>query len=490
MKPHLFTAFAATSCLLIGSGLKGQQVQREKKDVPNIILIQVDQMRPDHLGAKTPALMKLASQGVLFSHAYTASPVCQPSRNSIITGLYNSQTGICGNQSNPINADLRNSTFMNRLQDAGYYTAMIGKHHYIDRYAVGIDAVKEDAAAVKAYGFDFIIQCMDVGEHTPNEDNSENIDDYIYYLRSKGLEKKYFSEVQNGIKTGHHPLALEDSEDGYIGTEAVKFVKNYKRKQPFYLNVSFIGPHPPYMVPGEFRTRPEDTKPPVLAAPSAETARRRAVYADMCTHIDNYIAQLVEALKSMGLYENTTIIFVADHGDNLGDYGIWDKRYFYEQSVGVPMLMSGKGITGTSKRFEAVVSKALVSTLDIYPTVLALAGIDMAPAERPGKNLLEQVNKDNPSAFRSAVFSQLGTSCMIRTPGWKMVFDPEQGGTVFLFNLIADPGELINLAGVAGYETITSQLTSELLSHNISLNQYTQAKEQMRLQKVRVRYTD
>jgi len=181
---------------------------------------------------------------------------------------------------------------------------------------------------------------------------------------------------------------------------------------------------------------------------------------------------------------------VADHGDNLGDYGIWDKRYFYEQSAGVPFFMCGKNITGTNKRFEAIVSKALVSTLDIYPTVLALAGIDLPVGERPGRNLLEIVNEDNPFAFRSAIFSELGTSTMIRTSGWKMVFDPEQGGTVYLFNLITDPDELVNLAGVAGYESITAELTREMLSHYISMHQYTQEKEQMRLQKVRIRDID
>ncbi len=379
---------------------------------------------------------------------------------------------------------------MNRLQDAGYYTALIGKHHYIDRYAVGIDVVKEDADAIKAYGIDFLVQCLDVGEHIPNADKTENIDDYIYYLRSKGLEKKYFDEVKSGLKTRKHPLNPDDSEDGFIGQEAVKFVRNFKGNQPFYMNVSFIGPHPPYMVPGEFHTLPENTRPPVEAVPSPETARKRAVYEDMCTNIDNYVALLVKALKEKGLFEKTVILFVADHGDNLGDYGIWDKRYFYEQSAGVPMFISGKAITGTNLRYEAVVSKALVSTLDIYPTVLSLAGIDSPVNERPGRNLIEIINNDNPLFFRDAVFSELGTCSMIRTAGWKMVFDPEQGGTVYLFNLVVDPGEINNLAGVAGYENITAELTGKLLSHYITLNQFTHSKEQMRLQKVRVRYNN
>lgn len=481
-------AFAVISFLFMGSGNSNASIF-VSEDRPNIILIQVDQMRPDHLGKNTPVLMELAGKGVLFAHAYTAAPVCQPSRNSIITGYYPCQTKICGNQSNPISNDMRDATFMNRLKQSGYYTALVGKHHYIDRYAIGIDVVKEDEEEIKKYGFDQVIQCLDVGEHIPNKDKTENVDDYIYYLRSKGLEEKYFDEVKEGLRSGNHPLETDDAEDGFIGREAAKFIKSYDGRKPFYLNVSFIGPHPPYMVPGEFKTQPEDTRDPNSSASSPATRKRRAIYADMCSNIDHYVGLIIKELKSKGQYENTVFIFSADHGDNLGDYGIWDKRFFYEQSAGVPFFISGKGIRGTENRFGAITSKALVSTLDIYPTVMSLAGIQMTDGERPGRNLLDIIN-DKQFAFRQAVFSELGTCSMIRTAGWKMVFDPEEGGTTYLFNLAIDPMESENLAGVAGYEDITADLTSQLLSHYISLNQFTHYKEQMRLQKVRVRYND
>ena len=103
---------------------------------PNIILILTDHFRRDVLGNHTPNLMRLAHDGVSFANAYCASPLCQPSRISIATGMYPSQTGICGNQSDPLHTDLRNDTLMNHLQKAGYYTALIGKHHFIDRYGI------------------------------------------------------------------------------------------------------------------------------------------------------------------------------------------------------------------------------------------------------------------------------------------------------------------------------------------------------------------
>jgi choline-sulfatase len=209
----------------------------------------------------------------------------------------------------------------------------------------------------------------------------------------------------------------------------------------------------------------------------------------MCIHIDSYIGKIVDALKEKGYFENTFIIFVSDHGDNLGDYGIWDKRYFYKQSVGVPMIISGKGVAGRDVRYGSIKSKALVSTLDIYPTILSVAGIDISDSGRPGINLMDIIN-DKPAAFRNAVFSELGTLSMIRTARWKMVFDPEQGGVSYLFNLVSDPKEMNNLAGVSGYEAISAELTTQLLSRYITMVQSTQSKEQIRLQSVRVKFRE
>src|SRR5690606_18620795 len=122
-----------------------------------------------------------------------------PSRTSIITGLYPSQTGIYGNQTGPVSDDLRDHTFMNVLKESGYYTSFVGKHHYIDRYAMGINMVVSDKTEVEKYGFDQVVQVADIGEHMPNQDHSENIDDYIYYLREKGLEETYFDNIRDGI---------------------------------------------------------------------------------------------------------------------------------------------------------------------------------------------------------------------------------------------------------------------------------------------------
>jgi len=443
---------------------------------PNIILILTDHFRRDALGRSTPNLMRLAASGVRFENAYCASPLCQPARVSLVTGLYPSQTGICGNQSHPIPPHLRDDTFMRHLRRAGYQTALVGKHHFIDRWGVGMDVLQDDDE-VKRYGFDHVFQVLDDGENRHNDDH------YTRYLKAKGLLETFRQSFGKGFR---HPFAEDDTADGFIGRNGIRFIEEYAQERPFYLNLSFVGPHPPLWHPGELQHDPAAMPPAVGAPDDPATRQRRAHYMDKCALIDRYVGRLVEALKSRGLLDSTVIIFTSDHGDNLGDYGIWDKRYFYEQSAGVPLLLCGPGIPKEERMNGPRVSKWLVSHLDLYPTTLRLAGAESPVSRhRAGRDLLAMLH-DEAHAGHQAVFAELGTCAMIRTGNWKLVFDPEQGGVQYLFNMAVDPREERNLAGVAGYEPVTLDLLQRMLAHRIRLTQFTHVKEEQRLQRVRV----
>lgn len=446
---------------------------------PNIILILTDHFRRDALGKSIPNLMRLAEGGTRFAKAYCAAPLCQPARVSLVTGMYPSQTGVCGNQSDPVHPDLRDDTFMHHLQRAGYYTAMIGKHHYIDRYGIGMD-VTEDDEEIGRYGFDHVFQVLDDGE------NGHNDDEYTHYLREIGRLDEFREALRNrAADPFRHPFEEDESADGFIGLGGIRFIEEYSEDAPLYLNLSFIGPHPPLWHPGELQ---HDAKamPAAIGAPDdPRTRMRRAHYMDKCALIDRYVGRLVEALGKRGMFDDTVFIFTSDHGDNLGDYGIWDKRFFFEHSVGVPLLMCGPGVPSQERMNGPRVSKMLVSHLDLYPTVLRLAGIAPQPdRRRPGIDLLAML-RGEPGPSRDAVYAELATCAMIRTGNWKLVFDPEQGGAQYLFNLAIDPQEQNNLAGVAGYEHVTLDLVQRLLSHRIRLTQYTHVKEEQRLQRVR-----
>lgn len=449
---------------------------------PNIILIMTDHFRPDAIGRSTPNLLRLANNGSKFENAYAGAPLCQPSRVSIVSGMYPSQNGVCGNMTPPIPDKLRDDTFMNHLQETGYYTALIGKHHYIDAYGLGIDVVDEQDEAIKQYGFDHVWQVVDCDENLHNDDR------YTHYLRDKGLLDMYRDEIKkHASKCGPYPLDEDDCEDGYIGRMGREFVAEYDSDKPFYLNLSFVGPHPPYWHPGDLQHDPEKMSAP-LGAPDSELVReRRAHYMDKCAIIDRTIGKLLDTLEDKQILDETVIIFVSDHGDNLGDFGIWDKRFFYEQSAGVPMILHGPGIRRGDRNVGGKNSKALVSLIDLYPTILSLAGMKTTDVmkNRDGRDLVKILN-DEQGAFRDELYSELGTSVMIRHGNWKLVYDPEQGGVQYLFNLANDPREENNLAGVAGYEHMTLDLVQRILSRYILQRQFTHDKEERRVQKVRM----
>jgi choline-sulfatase len=201
--------------------------------------------------------------------------------------------------------------------------------------------------------------------------------------------------------------------------------------------------------------------------------------------IDDAVGRLLGALDDRGMRENTLIVFTADHGHTIGDYGTHDKRFFYEQSVGVPLVMSGAGVPRDEREPENV-SKLLVSGVDLYPTFLDVAGCKNEGGDRirTGISLVRLLaGREKP---REAVFSELGTATMVRDAGWKLVYDPQQGGVEQLFNLRHDPDELVNLAGVPDYGDIEAVLVRRILDHTILLTRHTHTKERMRLQRVRV----
>lgn len=449
---------------------------------PNIILILTDHFRRDALGPATPNLNRLAQRGTRFAHAYSAAPLCQPARACLVTGMFPSQHGVCGNQSPPIAPALRQDTFMQRLQRAGYHTALIGKHHYIDSYGIGRD-VTDDDDLIKGYGFDQVLQVCDDGE------NLHNDDEYTRHLAELGRLEEFRQAQRQRPDPYRHAFDDEDlCADGFIGGHGVRFLEEYQRDEPFYLNLSFIGPHPPFWHPGELGRGPEHAPPPVGAPDDPAVRLRRAHYVEKCALIDRYVGRLLAALESSGKLEDTAVVFTSDHGDCLGDFGIWDKRFFYESSAGVPLLMCGPGVPAQERSNGPRVSKALASHIDLFPTILGLAGLSVAPdRRRPGRDLAAVVRGDLAGADQ--VMAELATAVMVRTANWKLVFDPEAGGVQQLFNLVVDPTEETNLAGVAGYESVTLDLVQRLLASKIGRSQFTHVKEEQRLQRVHLGQT-
>jgi arylsulfatase len=458
---------------------------------PNILFILTDHFRRDSINAsETPFLRRLAAEGILFTNAYCASPLCMPSRNAIISGLYPSQTGVCGNQAKPFGEVLRHDTFPARLRQAGYCTAMVGKHHFIDRYGVGLDVVENDQATIEDYGFDHVCQVLDDGENLKNDDV------YTRHLKKKGLLETLREKLKGFDDTDMiHPFEDEsDTVDGFIRDRAVEYLQAVDASKPFYLNASFVGPHPPYWYPASReKFQSGDMAEGTNDDPAAreKTAFLRSAYRNRCAVLDGYVRDLVDALKQRGLYDNTLIVFSSDHGDMLGDFGIWDKRYFYEASVGVPLIFAGGVVQGDDRDNRGIVDRSLISHLDLYPSFLSLAGAE--PAERSpllGKRAGMDISgrlKDRGGPRRDAVFAELATAVMVRTANWKLVYDAQGGGVQYLFNLSNDPKEQQNLANEPAYDAVALRLISLILDERIITTQYSHIKEEQRLMRARVK---
>ncbi|MEG1924289.1 MAG: sulfatase-like hydrolase/transferase, partial [Ruthenibacterium sp.] len=429
-----------------------------------------------------PTLKKFAAEGTYFPNAYTPAPLCQPARVSMMTGCLPHQTGICGNGAAPISDALRAETYPNLLQKNGYFTAMVGKHHFVDSYGKFRD-ITQDNDMIGTYGFNHVLQVLDDGENGSNEDA------YTHFLRDNGMLEQFRAVKVNpnhGDNFFRHVFDEAYTAEHFIFQSGIDFVRAYDKNQPLYLQWSFIGPHPPLWHYGESDIDPSQVFPPVDAPDTPDCRERRAHYLQKCRIIDGYIGQMLALFKEKGLYDNTIFIFTSDHGDNLGDHGIWDKRNFYEGSVGVPLLMVGPGIPRDTLMNGDKKCKAIVSLLDLYPTILKLAGVSCPrPHQRFGRDLLPMILEERGSSH-PYVISELGTCTMIRTANWKMIYDPQQGGVTGLFNLKTDANECINLAGNPAYITVVSELIADLFDNRVALSQYTHERDQNRIQKLHI----
>jgi arylsulfatase A-like enzyme len=260
------------------------------------------------------------------------------------------------------------------------------------------------------------------------------------------------------------------STDLFAGA-AIDFIKEYAKgdqKNPFFCYVAFTVPHDPYsprtdyidryspdsmLLPGNFMplhpfafddlmVRDENLLP--WPRPPEKVREALADYYGLITHLDEKIGEIINSLKTNGLFDNTIIVYAADNGLAIGSHGLLGKQNLYEHSMKVPLIITGPGIP------KGKVSDALVYLFDLYPTLAELCLLPL-PEGVDGKSLLPVIS-GNSDEVRSSLFTVYRTTVRaVRTKEWKLIRYPERNYTQ-LFNLENDPLELKNLAGVNGYE--------------------------------------
>ena len=434
---------------------------------PNILLIMADQMAGPalpiygHKVVKTPHLERIAEHGTTFLNAYCNNPVCAPSRFSMMTGRLSSCIGAYDNA-----AEFMSSypTFAHYLRGMGYRTCLSGKMHF-----VGADQLHgfEERLTTDIYPSDF--------GWTPDWSRT----DYPFAPSVMSL--------RGVVEAGVCKRSLQIDYDDEVSFHAGRWLYDYVRgpqDAPFLLTASFTHPHNPFTITQPYWDRYRDDDIDLPAVPAIPPAQRdpwsrrhyylirqdehevseqtlrtaRHAYYGMISYVDDQVGWLLDVLDDTGLADNTLVLFTADHGEMLGERGMWFKFNPYEWSVRVPLLLRVPG--GGKGRVEA----KGVSLLDLLPTFVDVAGDNAAfdPVDPlDGASLLAMAYGEDAARGDEVPMEFTGegvySPClMVRRDGYKYVHcddDPP-----LLFNLNDDPLELHNLAADPAYAATARRL--------------------------------
>lgn len=432
---------------------------------PNVLVIMSDQHHWRFMGcaghrlARTPAIDALAARGTRFDNAYCASPLCGPSRMAFMTGQLPSTIGVLDNHQS-LHSDI--PTFAHHLAAGGYETVLAGRMHFN-----GPD---------QRHGFERRL----VGDVTP----------YVY-----GPAKRFAQEVltDGPWHTGPSVESISRSGPGghayehydqLVAREAAEWMVSRQDDRPFALVVGFVLPHAPFVCsPADFdafddlvteddlpawddtlhayniamRQRSGLNRQPRVTPKD----QRRAVvaYLGMCASLDRQVATVLDGLARSGQADQTIVVYTSDHGEQLGEHGLWWKHSFYQGSAAVPMIFAGPGVS-----VGQVVSRN-VSLIDVGPTLLNMVGCSpMVDVQgRSYRSLLSTDATPQTSPWPDTVFCEnLWPSSphviarMVRRGPWKL--NHYHGQSPELFNLADDPGEMCDRAKDPACQAILREL--------------------------------
>jgi choline-sulfatase len=433
----------------------------------NVLVIMSDQHSRRILGCygndvvQTPNLDRLAARGTRFTDAYCNCPICVPSRASFATGRYVHDIRYWDN-AHPY--DGRVPGWGHHLIETGHQVVSIGKLHY--RHVDDPVGLSEQILPLHVV---------------------EGLGDLQGLLRTQQVSRPGTKVLARDAGRGESTYTDYDrritaAACDWLRTEAPKY-----RSAPWVLFVSLVCPHFPLIAPPAFfdlypldrvpmpKLRgPEDApRHPVLQAlrkvqnfedhfRDEEHVRTAiAAYYGLCSFVDDNVGQILKALDGGGLTGDTRILYLSDHGDNLGKRGLWNKCTMYEESAGIPLIMAGPDVPAGQEVHD------VVSLVDVYPTLIEATGETLTPEERrlPGDSLLTIANDDVPErtvlSEYHAVASITGTS-MIRMGKWKYVH--YVGYRPQLFDLEADPEEVHDLGESAAHQDILAACEARLRS--------------------------
>lgn len=436
-------------------------------DQPNILLILTDHWRGDclqrlgHPVAETPHLDSLSRQGTTFTRAYTPCPSCIAARRSLMTGMTPYGQGMVGYKDGvPWDYD---TTLAGELTRAGYQSINIGKTHFHPpRLHLGFEQLITPA-------------------------------DYEDWLGSQtGIEVEKFAHGVPANSWMGRPNHLPEHllEETFFVGRSLDFLRRRDPTRPFFLCLSFNGPHPPWCPPqvyyDQFIDRP--LPPPTVgdwAAPHAEAdgfpldvnawrgrlpahlnQRARAAYFGYLAFLDAQIGRLTERMHRQGLLDNTLLLFTSDHGEMLGDHHLWRKTYAYEASARVPFILRPPRSMALPRNTQI---GRPVGWEDIMPTLLETAGAPIPPSVEGRSVLPLAADADAPwrpyyHGEHSPCYHPENANQFLTDERWKYIWNPITGADQ-LFDLQEDPEECRDLAALPSHRDHLAQWRGRLAAH-------------------------
>lgn len=433
---------------------------------PNIVLIMADQMAAPalpiygHAVVKAPHIEELAASGVVFDAAYCNFPICAPSRQSMLTGRLATSIGAFDNA---CEFPASNPTLMHHLGLLGYHTALCGKMHF-----VGPDQLHgyHERLTTDIIGADFVL--------TPDWRDGEQ-------------SNPAGATVRMLLQSGSCRRSLQidyDDEVEHCALQKLWDLARAPQERPFFLTISFTHPHSPYTAPEEHWARYRDAEidlpgvpliPPermdamsrwlqtqrhadriALSAEQLRTTRR--AYYGMISYVDDKIGRIRHVLAQSGLERDTVVIFIADHGEMMGERGMWFKSSFFEWSARVPMIVSWPGHYAPRREARPV------SLVDLLPTLVDLGrGERASPVDTPvdGHSLVPLLQAASAGWTHPVIGEFTGEGVrapcrMVRHGRYKYIYThghPDQ-----LYDLVADPQELTDLSEQAQHAAVLAEL--------------------------------
>ncbi|MFZ5829904.1 MAG: sulfatase [Planctomycetota bacterium] len=456
--------------------------QARAADRPNVLFLMADDLNNSlgcygHSLIRTPNLDKLAARGVRFDRAYCQFPLCGPSRNSMLTGLYPNSTGILANAQIFRQTIPKQVSLPQAFRREGYFAGRIGKlYHYNVPTSIGTNGHDDPGS----WELELNPAGCDRLEEEP----------HIFSLRP--------GNFGGTLSWYASPKSDQYHTDGLMAADAEWVLERCARQKdrPFFLAVGFYRPHTPYVSPKTyFEHYPEAEMPVVqgvkedqadIPAPAlmsykkeqdqlTDELRRQCVQAYFASieFMDAQVGRVLDTLDRLGLAENTIVVFTSDHGYHLGEHGLWQKQSLFEESSRVPLIIAAPTAA------KGAVAEAPVGLVDLYPTLTELCGVT-APKNLQGQSLATMLKEPNSpgrgyaisqvlragrkEAAQSGGFGGRGGlfGFTIRTPRWRYTEWGEGESGRELYDHQSDPRELTNLADAPQHAGVVAELSKQL----------------------------